>query len=641
MAAPMQGYFPRDPKKAASLLDLAIDVKRDYGASFSVENTTGDMTAGGNAVTLADALDFANGNGINIAGAAQITTPTTALVLAQAAGSSSFTASDTVYVNYCFADASGNPTGMSTQASIAIATAGNVVTTTIALPTFADVVRLFVGTASGPLQLAEVDYTGGITYSGGVSSGLSATIDKTGMVLSLTISASASATGAAQPTKNTSVVPLVTTIQSGAGSTSLVLADAADNAVSGAVVYHDDTAAIVAAMKAAHDAASATLDNGGGVVLFPPGLSPISSVLRVPLYVHLRGTGGEAQMTHIWMIPNCDGAGHDMLQAPYDAGNTSSSFNRFGIQNIMFDGNSANQNTGGRYGLKLEGAVIACYLENVWVRDIFGTGILLGPGTVGAADIYADGLMVDFCTTAGIQWFGGGFAGKKIHVENIYQDHTINYNSTIPAGSAVGVGIEAANVPGFSDTFDCLGLHIESADPAIYVVDCPGTMDIIGFSATDATQSQRTDLVKYTSGANMQLNVLGFGHTYYTNTLNIDGNIISTQSNLTYFKYPTSQGAISPPASPLASGTIYQNAYGMPIWVYQPAYATTSGTGGTVNVQIGPASPPTTTIIPTQRISGSSSSSAPEMVTFRVPPGYYYRIDTVDATLADAVFEGN
>jgi hypothetical protein len=96
MAAPMQGYFPRDPKKAASLLGLAIDVKRDYGASGSNSSTTGSIDANSTTLTLAAAEDFANGQGISVAGAGasgallvtQIVSGagTTSLVLKDAAG---------------------------------------------------------------------------------------------------------------------------------------------------------------------------------------------------------------------------------------------------------------------------------------------------------------------------------------------------------------------------------------------------------------------------------------------------------------------------------------------------------------------------------------------------------------------------
>jgi len=97
-------------------------------------------------------------------------------------------------------------------------------------------------------------------------------------------------------------------------------------------------------------------------------------------------------------------------------------------------------------------------------------------------------------------------------------------------------------------------------------------------------------------------------------------------------------GSITPPASPLVSGTVYQNTSGVLVTIYQPAYATTSGTAGTVAVALGPTSTPPT--IFTKQIPGTTSSSAPDMVEVRVPPGWYYAFTASGATLATATFIG-
>ena len=67
--APIQGTFPRNPSQAAALLGLAIDVKRDFGASGSSQTTTGSIESGSNVLALAEPLDFQNGQGISVAGA--------------------------------------------------------------------------------------------------------------------------------------------------------------------------------------------------------------------------------------------------------------------------------------------------------------------------------------------------------------------------------------------------------------------------------------------------------------------------------------------------------------------------------------------------------------------------------------------
>lgn len=57
------------PASVAKQLVLPVNVKRDYGASGSNASTTGSITAGSTALTLAAAEDFQNGQGISVAGA--------------------------------------------------------------------------------------------------------------------------------------------------------------------------------------------------------------------------------------------------------------------------------------------------------------------------------------------------------------------------------------------------------------------------------------------------------------------------------------------------------------------------------------------------------------------------------------------
>jgi hypothetical protein len=149
--------------------------------------------------------------------------PGAALSLSQAAGSSALSAT-TYYVQYDLAGAllgtafQGRTTTGSSQASIAVSTAGNVIETSITLPTVpygpagqnsvavaGGGVGVYVGTATNPVLLGTIQITsagavGGVTYSGSATSGLSATI--TGNVLSVTISAAANGGTAAQASNN-------------------------------------------------------------------------------------------------------------------------------------------------------------------------------------------------------------------------------------------------------------------------------------------------------------------------------------------------------------------------------------------------------------------------------------------------------
>lgn len=97
-------------------------------------------------------------------------------------------------------------------------------------------------------------------------------------------------------------------------------------------------------------------------------------------------------------------------------------------------------------------------------------------------------------------------------------------------------------------------------------------------------------------------------------------------------------GALTPPASPLVSGTVYQNTHGVTIMIYQPAYATTSGTAGSVAVALGSTSTPSA--LYAKQIPGASTSAEPDVCTVRVPAGWYFSFTTTGATLLTANIQG-
>ena len=88
----------------------------------------------------------------------------------------------------------------------------------------------------------------------------------------------------------------------------------------------------------------------------------------------------------------------------------------------------------------------------------------------------------------------------------------------------------------------------------------------------------------------------------------------------------------------VVSGTIYQNNSGNVQTFYQPAYASTAGTAGSVAVALGTSSSPST--LYTDLIDAGTTSSVPRTLTLRVPPGWYYSFTATGATLADAMIQG-
>ncbi|MEM3862392.1 MAG: hypothetical protein QW203_07940, partial [Thermoplasmatales archaeon] len=87
-------------------------------------------------------------------------------------------------------------------------------------------------------------------------------------------------------------------------------------------------------------------------------------------------------------------------------------------------------------------------------------------------------------------------------------------------------------------------------------------------------------------------------------------------------------------ANPPVSATVYQNTNPYDIRIYLPAYATTSGTAGSVTIALGSSSSPST--IGTKFINGSTSSSATEIIELVVPAGWYYEFTATGVTFATA-----
>jgi hypothetical protein len=165
-----------EPTGAAGLIPGSYTFVQTY------TNTVGETTAS------------STGN-VTIADIAAPSSPS----LAQSAASSAFTSGQTIHVRIEYANTVGRTTP-SADTSIVIATNGNKVTTTITLPSGSNGMRLFVGTSSSCLALADIDSAGTVTFLGGKSSGVTVVVSGG---LQLTITETASGTGNAQDGTNT------------------------------------------------------------------------------------------------------------------------------------------------------------------------------------------------------------------------------------------------------------------------------------------------------------------------------------------------------------------------------------------------------------------------------------------------------
>ncbi|MEM3860589.1 MAG: hypothetical protein QW478_14550 [Candidatus Micrarchaeaceae archaeon] len=94
------------------------------------------------------------------------------------------------------------------------------------------------------------------------------------------------------------------------------------------------------------------------------------------------------------------------------------------------------------------------------------------------------------------------------------------------------------------------------------------------------------------------------------------------------------QPAITLPANPPVSGTVYQNNTGYNIKIMLPVYATTSGTAGTVAIALGSTGSPST--ITTIQVAGTTSASATQLIVLDVPSAWYYEFTATGVTFATA-----
>jgi parallel beta-helix repeat protein len=219
--------------------DDAVTVK-GYGASGSAQTTTGTIGAASNALTLASALDFANNQGILVFGAGA--SPTVGAPTLTAVAPINTTGATTYAYKIASLDNQGGLTAATAATTIAtgFATLGTYLSGTSGIAM--NQITWTVGTGTPLATVVWRSTSGGAYVLLGCFLGTS--IFDTGIPTQTIVGI--------PTTPPASAVPgwLATTISSGAGTTALTLAANATTAAAGALVQHDDTAAINTAMAA-------------------------------------------------------------------------------------------------------------------------------------------------------------------------------------------------------------------------------------------------------------------------------------------------------------------------------------------------------------------------------------------------------
>ena len=283
---------------ATSQLGLAYDAVRDFNASGSSQSTTGSISAGSTTLTLASAIDFQNGQGINIANAGPLPT-------ISAPGAPTVTATGTTgSTSWAYAVAALDGKGGETAASsVTTITNGNA---TLSSTNYNAISWTAVSGAAG-YAVYRTTAGGTPNTTGLIALTAATTFDDTGVaVITPPVGVAASAPASALGDL------LVTTIQGGAGTTTLTLAAAASTAVSGAAVYHDDTAAIVSLHNASgparrripagtYNVSGALNPNGvGNIEIVGDGPGTIIQLLgNAPFAGYLWGIGNQMTLTNL------------------------------------------------------------------------------------------------------------------------------------------------------------------------------------------------------------------------------------------------------------------------------------------------------------------------------------------------------
>jgi hypothetical protein len=276
----------------------------DYGASGSVQSTTGTMSSSSTTLTLASAIDFANGQGIVVNEAG----PNTAGGLSVPSPSAFSVGGTGTTYNYkvCALTLDGGQTAASSAAS-----------------------------TSGPSTLnwkdSKYNYVTCAAISNAIGYAVYGRTSGNYQLLGLMDRPSASATtltfldygqsAVTRPTSISATPPaaarrdhLRTTVSSGGGTTTLTLAAASSAAVSGVPVVHDDSAAFAAALAA--------MTSEAAVLYIPGGSYQLIQYLLVSGRDHLRILG-EGQSATI-LIDNS--TGQDESASPA---------HRFGIVSVV------------------------------------------------------------------------------------------------------------------------------------------------------------------------------------------------------------------------------------------------------------------------------------------------------------------
>ena len=607
MAAPMQGYFPRDPKKAASLLGLAIDVKRDYGASGSNSSTTGSIDANSTTLTLAAAEDFANGQGISVAGAGAAGAT---LVTSVASGGGTTTLT--------LADAAGTTTSAATVSH----------DDTVAIQSALDVGGAIVIPAG--------------TY---ICGELTASKAATAFI----------AKGATIKLRDDADSVLVTISTDNVRITGSGTLDG--NATNGNSSYTAD-AVLIKASYCQVD--GITIQNTGGCGVDIQGGSHnriVSNSLETIGYI-----GIFAQ------VYSSTGSSYNLIQANTVV--TTSTLSGITVHGDGSSVNSTGNRIIGNHvesatQISIEAAQLAPYTVIAANKTIGGTmGISISAADHSAVtgnQIYNPSAYgIEIADSKRCSVSGNAIDGNNTATVGIVLDGSAPSNNAVSANAIYnihGYGIEALSGSDYStltgnaiDTYTGYGVNLSGSNNVsvlggsitagglkAVIVDNASNVLIDGVRMDTATQN---GVLLYQSGSGTTNNIticncnITNCNVAWATQGTIGANIASWNNSGI-----NPGGLLTTPTNPPLSGTVYQNTTGCILDIYLPVtYNPTSSAAATLVPALGNTSSPSA--LPTISVPAGATAGAIYTYHLRVPTGLYYSFTVTNATIGTAKFEG-
>lgn len=646
--------------------DPTVDVQRDYGASGSDQTTSGTMSAGSTTLELANAVDFENDQGILVCHAGVVSnlpapsTPTVAIG-GGVKGTSTY-AYVVVALDGMGGGSPGSAAGSITSGPSTLGGLGPDGSGTGQVLKHANwlaVSLTHVAGANGGYAVyrTQVPPASGL-HLGFI--GITANLNTPFLDYGQAIKTPPLGIPDSPPTSPFSQ-SLVTSIRYGAGTTTLTLADPALSSVTGSPVVHDDTNALQNAYN-----------SGSTSIYHPPGSYGVSSALT---YAVTDGT--------------LLGAGRStLLRAQRQAG-TLVTVDASGVtvRDLTVVGQQLVNNLTGTSNAPSSADDLT--FDHVWGQGALYYGISASQTT---AAIFQR-LRVQACTMVdceyGIEvegnWDGvsilGNFvdftdynyAGRAISLHNFYAgSHTYYYpvhwtiaDNVVRAGNhtggfvvqGAGLGSIVGNVLRVSGGIFGMAFYGQGENPnASSLVTVTGNyVESLWVGAGNGFYVD--GFVDLTVAANLfrnwgfDLQFVGFGGaSEYPDVPQNNVTILNNQFANSFIgpingSIPLSvqlignagfnpRGIVTAPANPLVSGTVYQNTYGTPITIYQPVFASVSGTSGVVTAALGRTS--TLSTVYTEIVSEDTSTTRPSTSVLSVPPGWYYSFATVGAELQSA-----